>query len=271
MEQNTFYHSQNITMCNDGKYRWVYELDMYKSSVIIKEIWRAMGIAIVIVLAILFVINIMDSDFIETLQFIAQAACILFMILLILSIIGYLIFAYMIGGKYCVVFEMDESGINHKQHDKHVKKSELIGAITALAGLAGGNLTTVGTGVLAAARTSMYSSFDDVKELEILSKEHLIRVNETLSRNQVYADDEDFAFVANYIKARCRNAKVKGEAFADAASRKPETENQRTTQKHEAEHQQAMQKQNAVPKFCPNCGAKLNPGSKFCANCGEKI
>jgi hypothetical protein len=48
-----------------------------------------------------------------------------------------------------------------------------------------------------------------VKELEILPKEHLIRMNETLSRNQVYAEDEDFKFVADYIKTRCRNAKVK--------------------------------------------------------------
>ncbi len=56
----------------------------------------------------------------------------------------------------------------------------------------------------------MLTYFDDVKELEILPKEHLIRLNETLSRNQVYADDEDFAFVADYIIARCPNAKVKG-------------------------------------------------------------
>ena len=77
--------------------------------------------------------------------------------------------------------------------------------------MAGGNLTTVGTGVLAAARTSMLTYFDDVKEIEILPKERLIRLNETLSRNQVYAEDEDFEFVADYIKARCRNAKVKGD------------------------------------------------------------
>ena len=195
-------------MCNDGKYRWVYELDMYKSSVIIKEVWRAMLIAGVIVLAILFAINIMDGDLMETLQFVGQAAAILFGIFLVLSIIGYLVFAYIIGGKYCVVFEMDEEGINHKQHDKHVKKSELVGAITVLAGLAGGNLSTVGTGILAASRTSMLTYFDDVKELEILPKEHLICLNETLSRNQVYAEDEDFAFVADFIRARCRNAKV---------------------------------------------------------------
>ena len=208
MAYNT-YKSKNITMCYDGKYRWVYELDMYKSPVIIKEVWRAMLVAGVIVLAILFAINIMDGDLMETLQFVAQAAAILFGIFLVLSIIGYLVFAYIIGGKYCVVFEMDEEGINHKQHDKHVKKSELAGAITVLAGLAGGNLSTVGTGILAASRTSMLTYFDDVKELEILPKEHLICLNETLSRNQVYAEDEDFAFVANYIKSHCRNAKVR--------------------------------------------------------------
>ena len=91
-----------------------------------------------------------------------------------------------------------------------MKKAQLIGALTALAGAGTGNLGTAGTGVLAAARTTLYTGFDDVKEVEILPKEHLIRLNETLNRNQVYAADEDFAFVANYIRARCRNAKVKG-------------------------------------------------------------
>ena len=207
---DSFYKSKNITMCPDGKYRWVFELNLYKSTAIIRDLGRALAITIAIVLVILFVIHILDNDLVETLQFVAEAACILFAILLVLCIVGYLIFAFIIGGKYCVVFEMDEKGINHKQHDKHVKKTKLIGAITAMTGAAGGNLSTVGTGVLAAARTSMYSSFDDVKELEILPKEHLIRVNETMSRNQVYAEDEDFAFVADYIKAHCLNAKVKG-------------------------------------------------------------
>ena len=207
---DSFYNSKNISMCPDGKYRWVYELDMYKSSAIIKELWRVLLITGALVLIILFGINIMDGDLMETLQFVAQAAAILFGIFLVLSIVGYLIFAYIIGGKYCVVFEMDEGGINHKQHPKHVKKAQLIGALTVLAGAGTGNLGTAGTGILAAARTTLYTGFDDVKEVEILPKEHLIRLNETLNRNQVYAADEDFAFVANYIRARCRNAKVKG-------------------------------------------------------------
>ena len=129
MAIQSFYKSNNITMCNDGKYRWVYELNLYKSTAIIKEVWRVLVISGVIVLGFLFVINIMDSGLLETLQFIGQAACILFGIFLVLSIVGYLIFSHMIGGKYCVVFEMDENGINHKQHEKHVKKVQLLGAI----------------------------------------------------------------------------------------------------------------------------------------------
>jgi hypothetical protein len=205
------YSSNNITMCQDGKYRWVYELDLYKSSSIIKEVWKVLLISGVIVLAILFVMNIMDSGLLETLQFVAQAAAVLFGIFLVLSIVGYLIFAFMVNGKYCVVFEMDEASVNHKQHEKHVKKVQLMGAIAGIAGAAVGRPGVAGTGILAASRTSMLTHFADVKELEILPKQHLICLNETLNRNQVYAADEDFAFVAAYIKARCRNAKVKGD------------------------------------------------------------
>ena len=269
------YQSRNITMCPDGKYRWVYELDMYKSSVIIKEVWRAMLIAGVIVLAFLFVINIMDNDLMEALEFVAQAAAVLFGIFLVLSIIGYLVFAFIIGGKYCVVFEMDEAGVNHKQHAKHVKKVQLIGAITSLAGVAGGNLSTMGTGVLAAARTSMYTDFEAVKELEILPKQHLIRLNETLSRNQVYADDEDFAFVADYIIARCRNAKVNDESFGNMMQQHAGLPKMRDTavigMTGNVPENMMDNNPDTSPVFCSNCGTKLKPDSIFCENCGAKV
>lgn len=209
MATQSFYRSNNITMCPDGKYRWVYELDLYTTTAIIKEVWRAIVISIAIVIALMLLFFAIEGDFMEGLQFIGELAGILFGIFLVLSIAGYLLFAFIIGGKYCALFEMDEDGINNKALEKHVKKAELIGLITALAGIASGRPGVVGTGILGATRTSMYTSFDDVKELELLPKQHLIRVNETLSRNQVYAEDEDFAFVAEYLKAHCKNAKVR--------------------------------------------------------------
>ena len=211
MKAETVYKSKNIMMCPDGKYRWVYELDMYKSSAIIKEVWRAFLIAGLIVAAMLAVFSLIEGDSLaETVRFVGEVMAILFGIFLVLSILSYLIYAFMVNGKYCVLFEMDEQGINHKQHEKQVKKSQLIGAIATIAGAAAGRPGMAGTGILAAARTSMYTGFDDVKELEFLPKEHLIRVNETLNRNQVYAEEEDFAFVANYIKEHCKNAKMRG-------------------------------------------------------------
>ena len=210
MEEKPVYQSENITMCTDGKYRWVYELNLYKNPAIIKEVARVMFISLVVVLALIFGFQMIDGigTFAEKLQFVVELAGILIAILLVITILGYLLYSYMMGGTYCALFEMDENGVCNKAQEKHVKKAELIGAITVIAGLAGGRLGVVGTGMLASARTSMYTRFDDVKELEILPGHHLIRLNEKLSRNQVYAEEEDFAFVADYIRARCRNAKV---------------------------------------------------------------
>lgn len=209
MDADRFYKSNNITMCQDGKYRWVYELDLYKSSAVFYEVWRVMGGICLVVALLNFVLGWMEGSFMDGLRSAAETGGIVLGIMFVLTVIGYLVFSFMVNGKYCVVFEMDEKGINHKQHQKHVKKSQLLGAITAIAGAASGRPGVAGTGILAAARTSMYSGFDDVKELEILPKQNLIRVNETLSRNQVYAADEDFAFVADYLKTHCKNAKVK--------------------------------------------------------------
>ena len=212
MTEQPVYESENITMCTDGKYRWVYELNLYKNPAIIKEVGRVMFISLVIVLALIFGFQMIDGigTFAEKLQFVAELAGILVAILLVITILGYLLYSYMMGGTYCALFEMDENGICNKAQEKHIKKAELISAITVIAGIASGRPGVVGTGMLASARTSMYTRFDSVKELEILPKQHLIRLNEKLSRNQVYAEDEDFAFVADYIRTRCRKAKVKG-------------------------------------------------------------
>ncbi|MBP5737011.1 MAG: hypothetical protein J6W55_06150 [Acidaminococcaceae bacterium] len=210
MAEQSVYESENITMCTDGKYRWVYELNLYKNPAIVKEVCRVMLISLAIVMALVFIFVMIDTigSFAEKLLFFAELAGIVLAVCLVITILGYLLYSCMMGGTYCALFEMDEDGVCNKIQDKHIKKAELIGAITMIAGLAGGRPGVIGTGVLASARTSMYTGFDDVKELEILPEKNLIRLNETLSRNQVYAENEDFAFVADYIKRRCRNAKI---------------------------------------------------------------
>ena len=56
------YESKNITMCTDGKYRWVYELNLYKNPAIIKEVGRVMLISLVIVLVLISGFQIIRRD-----------------------------------------------------------------------------------------------------------------------------------------------------------------------------------------------------------------
>ena len=151
MTERPVYESENITMCTDGKYRWVYELNLYKNPAIIKEVGRVMFISLVIVLALIFGFQMIDGigTFAEKLQFVAELAGILVAILLVITVLGYLLYSYMMGGTYCALFEMDENGVCNKAQEKHIKKAELISAITVIAGLAGGRPGVIGTGMLA--------------------------------------------------------------------------------------------------------------------------
>ena len=199
--------TKNITRGEDGVYRWVYELNLYTNPTILVLIWKIFGVICLGMWILMVLMDIGDSDFWWAGFFDVTRACLLFTLgFLLLCLVGYLVYAMMMGGKYCVLFEMDEKGVNHIQMAPQVKKAEAIGLLTMLIGAAAGKPGVVGTGLLAGARTSMYSSFDAVKSVEPFPRRNLIKVNEFLSKNQVYAEDEDFAFVLDFIRSHtnCR-------------------------------------------------------------------
>ena len=199
--------TKNITRGEDGAYRWVYELNLYTNPTILFLIWKIFGVICLGMWILMVLMDIGDSDFWWAGFFDVTRACLLFTLgFLLLCLVGYLVYAMIMGGKYCVLFEMDEKGVNHIQMAPQVKKAEAIGLLTMLIGAAAGKPGVVGTGLLAGARTSLYSSFDTVKSVEPFPRRNLIKVNEFLSKNQVYAEDEDFAFVLDFIRSHtnCR-------------------------------------------------------------------
>ena len=114
--------------------------------------------------------------------------------------LGYFIYAAIMGFSYYVIFEMDEKGVTHTQMPKQFKKAQAISLIESFMGLLANNPSIVGGGLLAATKQSMYSQWDKVKSIEVFVKRGVIKVNSTLNYNQVYAEDEDFDFVKDYIK-----------------------------------------------------------------------
>jgi hypothetical protein len=108
------------------------------------------------------------------------------------------------GGKYCVVFTMDEKGVKHAQHKAQVKKATLLSELTVLAGVMAKNPTIAGVGKNSA-RTEMYTKFSKVSEIRVDRKHETIRIG----GNEVYVKEEDFDFVLGYIEEHCPKATVR--------------------------------------------------------------
>lgn len=199
--------TSRVQLCQDGKYRWIYELNMYKNPSIIFVVFKIFGYIFLIAWAIMIIADLFRGEGWDMFWDNTKMMLIFCAVFSVLTILAYLLVAASYGGKYIVLFEMDEKGVLHRQIKSQVKKAQVMGWLTVLAGVRAGNLTTVGVGLNSATKTSSYSSFDHVRNVKAYRSRNLIKVNELLEKNQVYATDEDFDFVYDYIRSHCPNVK----------------------------------------------------------------
>ena len=199
------YQGKEVRLCSDGKYRWVYEMNLLKNPTIFFTVLKVMMISVGIVWLFGLVIGIGNMS-LDYFLFWTKLTGIMIGMFFVLTIIGVLITAAVLG-KYVVLFEMDENEVTHIQMPRQVKKAEVIGLITALVGAMAKSPTTMGAGVLATAKTKSTSEFVNVRRVKARRRFNLIKVNQLFDKNQVYVADEDFDFVYNFIKSRCINAK----------------------------------------------------------------
>ncbi len=200
--------SPNIARTPDGKYRWAYDLSLWKNPTILFMMWKIFGFIFIGIWAFLLIIDL--DDITERFWDITVVFFWLILFMFGLIVVSYAVYALIMGGKYCVLFEMDEAGVKHTQMPRQFKKVQVVGIITALLGAAAKNPSATGLGLMTASRQSMTSSFAGVKSIKAYPRRGVIKVNETLNKNQVYADKEDFAAVLDYIVKHCPQAKMKG-------------------------------------------------------------
>ena len=191
----------NITLGADGKYRWTYEMSMFRNPTIfvllMKILLFSFGCVFLFVVCLEGCGGTLDAEHFAS-------HCKIFGILIgvmtVLAAVGYLVYAAIMGGKYIADFTMDEKGVLHAQNPAQAKKARKLAAITAAVGAASGRLSTVAIGINAS-RTKMYTEFARVKKVLAQPRRGVIKLNETLKHNQVYALPEDFEFVLSYIRA----------------------------------------------------------------------
>ena len=201
------YQGKEVRLCNDGKYRWAYEMHLLKNPTIFLTTLKVMFISVGIVGLFMLVVTAIRGDLnLEWFQFWLKLMGIMAGIFVGLTIISILIMAAILGN-YVVLFEMDEKEVVHIQMPRQVKKAEVVGLITALVDVMAKNPTTIGAGMLAASKSKSTSEFANVRHVKARRRLNLIKVNQLLNKNQVYVADEDFDFVYNFIKAHCPNAR----------------------------------------------------------------
>ena len=203
--------SENIVFCEDGKYRWRYDMSLFKNPTVFILVWKILFFVVTGIILFTMLVDVFSGDmdlqrFLETLKF--YGFFLLGMTALVL--IGFLIYAAMMGGKYCVLFEMDENGILHKQVQNQAKKAKKAGRAALMTGLARGSYSTAAAG-MAGSRTQMYSDFASVRKVIPKRWRELIKINSLLNHNQVYVKKEDFDFVYSYICEKVRQAKKEKE------------------------------------------------------------
>ena len=200
--------NEHVRLYPDGKYRWVYEVNMLTNYSILFDVWKVLGISMGILVLLFVVIAVFDGDWdVDMLIGMASTLGIVALVMFVLGLIGYFVYAAISGWKYAVLFIMDEKEVVHQQMPNTVKKGQLIGALTILAGLASGRPGAVGTGVLAQSRLSMTSTLAHVERLISCRKMNLIKVNERFEKNRVYVNTEDFDFVYDFLLTHCTHLK----------------------------------------------------------------
>lgn len=106
-------NGEQLILAN-GKYRWYYELNLFTNLTAFITVCKVFGG--VIVFCGLLIGLLIQEAFAYTVRFI------LLFWLYGFGGLSYCIYAAVLGGKYCVVFEMDKKSVTHTQIAKQFKK-----------------------------------------------------------------------------------------------------------------------------------------------------
>ena len=197
-----------VTLYPDGKYRWVYEVPMLKNPSILFDVYWVLGISFGLVwLFNVLLIGCEDGFSLESLWGFTSGFLILMLVFVVIGYVAYVIVAWTYGWKYVVLFTLDEKEVVHQQMPHQMKKTKVLGALTALVGAAAGKPGVVGSGILASSRSTSTSVLANVKRIKARRRQNLIKVNQLLNKNRIFVPDEDFDFVYDFLCQHCPNAK----------------------------------------------------------------
>ena len=104
--------SENITLGADGKYRWVYSVNLFTNPIFLLLVWKIFFFIVLGIFAFTTVVDVIDWGGFswDLMKGQLKVFGIIFGVMTALVLVGYLLYAAIMRGKYTVEFEMDEKG-----------------------------------------------------------------------------------------------------------------------------------------------------------------
>ena len=159
--------TSRVTLCPDGKYRWAYEVNLYRNPTILIDLVKVIVYIFLVMYVFFFIYGWIDGwnrirslqDLWESLWGMAVPFFWMTLFLVAIAVISYYIGARGSGGVYTAQFEMDEKGVLHAQMAKEVKKQQVVNEIAAMAGIAADEPGMVASSILSSTFTAWKSDF----------------------------------------------------------------------------------------------------------------
>jgi len=204
---NTGEPTARVQLCPDGKYRWSYEVNLWKNPSILLDLAKVFGIILVGIWFLSVILVPLFDGHLRWHRVVDSSTGFLWVVLAVavLCLIGYVITGIVSGGRYAAYFVMDEESVTHQQMNKEVKRTQVIAAINMMVADDMGSAA-----LLAAAHSPFITPYKSVRKIKAHRRRHLIKVDELLTKNRIYVEDpEDYEFVLRYITERCPKARKK--------------------------------------------------------------
>lgn len=202
---------EGIFQDEDGAYHWKYHMDMMRNPVPLFTLMKLFLIICFCMGALLGLsVLIGGGDPMDAFQAFAVPAFGIGAFFMVLSLIAWCIMMLTRGGCYTFEFLMTEDQVVTIQTKEERERAKNLAAAGFVLSLLDKNLTMAGASMAVAAGDVFTSRYTDVKAVIAARRHDLIKVNNVLQHNTIYAEPHQYEFVWNYITSHCPDAKIKG-------------------------------------------------------------
>ncbi len=186
-------------------YRWVYDVNLWKDTILPVMFIRILLLAALAPALVLFAVTALEGEpgkgLLLFIQVYGMTAC----GLIALFIVVYPVFIVIKGGRYSILFEMDDHGIRHIEMPRTARRSEVMSWAGFAAGVLAKNPTLMGSSLLAGSKSQSYSAFQNVRKIIHHKRKGVMRlICRDMTRNLIYLHPADAEFVGKFITEHCK-------------------------------------------------------------------